>query len=187
MMEILPNQYATDKSLSLNMLKGLARLSTLNSLDVGRKLLQEAIDNRKMPAKNGGRNFYRMHLAYQDVTKAVEKAGEIQGNAQTLADQSSTTPRSNKCKRDALSTLSPSAACEASGSLTEELLGSTSDQTPDLTREDLRNKGSGVDSGWFHKMWHRKDHQRDIPSLVPRNETLDQYPIGHPSDLANVV
>lgn len=186
-MEILPNQYATDKSLSLNMLKGLARLSTLKSLDVGRKLLQEAIDNRKMPAKNGGRNFYGRHLTYQDVTKAVEKAGEIQGNAQTLADQSSTTPRSNKRKRDALPTPSPSAAYGASGSLTEELLGSTSVQTPDITQQDLRNKASGADSGWFHKMWFRKDHQMDIPSLVPRNEMLDQHPIGHPSASANVV
>ena len=184
-MEILPNQYATDKSLSLNTLKGLARLSTHNSLDVGRKLLQEAIDNRKIPAKNRGRSFYKMHLTYQDVTKAVEKAGEIQSNAQTLADQSSTTPRSNKRKRDALPTLSPSAACEASGSLTEELLGSTSNQMPDLTQQDLRNKESGADSGWLQ--WFRKDHQRDIPSLVPRNEMLIQHPVGHPSASANVV
>ena len=196
-MEILPNQYATDKSLPLNMLKGLAHLSTLKSLDVGRKLLQEAIENRRkllqetiqnrrMPAKDGGRNHWGMYLTYQDVTKAIEKAGDIQGNAQTLADQSSTTPRSNKRKRDASPTLSPSLASGASGPLTEELLGSTSDQTPDLTQQDFRHKESGAQPSWSRKMFLRKDHQRDIPSLVPRNEMLDQHPSRHPSASANV-
>ena len=36
-MEILPNQYATDKPLSVNISKGLADLSTLSSLDPTRR------------------------------------------------------------------------------------------------------------------------------------------------------
>ena len=190
-MEILPNQYATDKPLSVNILKGLADLSALNSLDFGRKLLQEAIDHRKIPSKNGGRNFYGTYLTQQDVTKAIEKAREIQDNAQAVADHSrrpkmgaSKKPTSNKRKRDAPPTPGPSAA---SVPLTEETLGSTPDETPDPTQQDLPNKKSSAELWWPQKLRFRKGHQRDIPSLIPRNEMLDQHLAGHPSESTTFV
>ena len=177
-MEILPkNRYATDKLLSVNILKGLAQLSGLKSLDFGRKLLQEAIDHRKMPSKNGGKNSYGTYLLLQDVTEAIGKAREIQDNAQAVAT-------SNKRKRDAPSTPSPSAA---SLPLTEEMLRDIPDETPDPAQQDLPNKRSSAESWWHQRLWSPKGHQRDDTSLTSGNEILDPDLAGSPSEPASVV
>ena len=127
-------------------------------------------------------------MTQQDITKAIEKAREVQDKAQAVADQSkmgaSKTPTSNKRKRDAPHTPSPSAA---SVPLTEETPGYTPDETPDPIQQDLPNKKSSAESWWTPDLWFRKGHQRDIPSLIPRNEMLDQHLAGHPSESATVV
>ena len=106
-------------------------------------------------------------MTQQDVTNAIEKAREIQDNAQTVADQSRRTkmgaskkPTSNKRKRDALPTTTPSGA---SVPLTEETLGSTPDETPDPTQQDLPNHKSSAESSWPQRLWfiYQSDSRMD--------------------------
>ena len=190
-MEILPNQYATDKPLSQSVLKRLADLSALSSLDVGRKLLQEAIDHRKMPSKTEGRNFHGTNLTPKDVIKAIEKAREIHNNTQAAADRPKRTdmgpskkPTSNKRKRDPSPTQSLAAA---SVPLTQETLGSTPDETPDPVHQELPNKKLSAESWWTQKLWFQKGHERDNPSRIVRNEILDQHLAGPSSESTTTV
>ena len=190
--EILPHRYAPGKPLSPSILKGLADLSALTSLESGRQLLQEAIDQRGMFSRNGGRHSYGAFLTQQDVAKAIKEARETRNNAQAVADQSKRTemgagkkPTSNSCKRkrDAPPTSSPSIDSIA---LAEETLGKTPDETPDPIQQDLPYKKTRTGS-WWPNLSFRKGHHRDISSLIPRTEMLDQDLAGHPSDLTTVV
>ena len=178
-MEILPNNYNPEKPLSQSILKSLAELSALTSVDNGRNLLLEAINHRKMPSINGGRNSYEMYLTKKDVASAINQAHKmkLQDDAQAVEDQSKRAevgvgnkPASKKRKRDALSTPSPSVA---SISMRGKTLGKPLEETPEPLPQETRNKKSSAKSWWSRK-WTRTCLERDTPPLTQDNKMLDQ-------------
>lgn len=137
-MDILSNQYASDKPLSVEILKGLAELSALKSLDEGRGLLNKAIESRQM--RTTGRHSYMLHLTHQDITRAEKEARQGSSDAHAV--------------REATPILSPSLERTLVGTP-----GCPGDEAPGPIQGSLLDRGWTATLRWPRNLLLPKDQQ----------------------------
>ena len=83
--------YAKDRPLSKQIMKGLADLSKLVSVDEGRELLTHEIECRFRDSMKNGKRSYRRDLILSDVTEAINKVEpkQLENATQTTAKSQS--------------------------------------------------------------------------------------------------